>query len=249
MGSPYPRVANGHGSVQGIWDVVTDAEHPVGSRATLDDGRVFYYARNSGSALVAGNLVQSEAADTNMDDLVTGTHPAGSLTVDVTPITGSTFDANDFAEGFLHEQSAVAAGAGPCYKIKKHAAVTDATEFTVHLYDPLLIAFSSAAKSTLSKNPWMDTVIMGANGTDMCVGVANNVVPAGSSTKQFYWAQTWGVASCAADSASDVGDALMRATGTAGQTLIAVAGDQVIGVGYTLGVDGAWTQVFLQIAP
>ncbi len=248
MSGPIPRVAGGHGLTQGIWDVTTDAQLAVGAKGTLDDGRVFYYARNSGIALVAGNLVQSEAADTNMDDLVTGTHAAGSTSVDVTPITFSTFDANDFADGYLSEQSAVAAGAGPLYKIKKHAAVSDATEFTVHLYDPLHVAFSSAAKSTLSKNPWMDTVIMGANGTDMCVGVVNNVVPSGASTKQFYWAQTWGMASCAADSASNVGDALMRAA-TAGQTLIAVAGDQVIGVAYTLGIDGAWCQCFLQIAP
>ena len=249
MAGPRPMLTNGVGQSQGIWDVRTSPEVAVGTRGSLPDGRVFYYARNSGVALVAGNLVQSEAPATQMDDLVTDTHAAGSTSVNVTPITGVTYDANDFAEGYLHEQSATAAGAGPLYKIKSHAAVSDATEFTVNLYDPLLVAFSAAAKSTLSKNPWQDTVIMGANGTDLCVGVVNNVVPAGSTTKQYYWAQTWGVTCVAADSASAVGDALMRATGTAGQTLIAVAGDQVIGVAYTLGVDGAWCQAFLQIAP
>ncbi len=249
MSGPRPRIGSGHASQQGIWDITTDAEVNVGTRATLDDGRVFFYARNSGIALIAGDLVQSEAADANMDDLTTDTHAAGSTIVKVTPITGSTPGANDYAEGYLSEQSAVAAGSGITYKIRSHPAVVDATAFEVTIYDGLHIAFSSAAKTTISKNPWMDTVIMGANGTDLCVGVVPVIVDAGSSTPFYYWCQTWGVASVAADSNSNVGDALMRATATAGQTLIAVAGDQVIGVGYTLGVDGAWTQVYLQIAP
>jgi hypothetical protein len=182
--------------------------------------------------------------------MVTGTHAVGETVIDVTPVGTKLLAANDLAGGYLHEQSATAAGAGPCYKIKSNTAVTVATTaFKVTLYDPLVVALSAAAKCTVSKNPWMDTVIMGANGTDLCVGATNVAVPAGSTTKQYYWAQTWGVACVAADSASAVGDALMRATGTAGQTLIAVAGDQVVGVAYTLGVDGAWCQCFLQIAP
>jgi hypothetical protein len=184
-----------------------------------------------------------------MDDMVTGTHAVGSTAIDVTPVGTKTWAAKELAEGYLHDQQSAASGAGITYKIKSHLATVATTEFTVNLYDGLHVAFAAAAKATVAKNPWMDTVIMGANGTDLCVGVAPFAVPAGSSTAQYYWCQTWGIASVAADSASAVGDALMRATGTAGQTLIAVAGDQVIGVAYTLGVDGAWAQCFLQIAP
>ena len=249
MTSPYPRLTNGHGTNQGIWDVATSPETQVGNRATLDDGRVFYYARSSGAALVAGNLIQSEAASVDLDDQVTDTHVVGDTVIGLTSVGTKTADANDFAEGYMHEQSAVAAGAGLTYKIRSSSAITAAAAYTVTLYDGLAVALSAAAKGTIAKNPWMDVVIMGANGTDLCVGVAPVAVGSGATTKQYFWAQTWGVASVTADSASNVGDALMRATATAGESLIAVAGDQVIGVAYTLGVDGAWAQCFLQIAP
>lgn len=249
MTGPVPIVHGGIGQDQGIWEVRTAASVKVGSRGYLPDGRVFYYARSSGAALVAGNLVQAEGASVDLDDQVTDTHAVGVKTIGLTSVGTKAMDANDLAEGYFHDQQSTASGAGLLYKIRSSSAITAAAEYTVTLYDGLAVALTAAAKGTVAKNPWMDTVIMGANGQFFCCGAAQVAVGSGATTKQYYWAQTWGMASVSADSASALGDALMRATGTAGETLVAVAGDQVIGVAYTLGVDGAWAQCFLQIAP
>jgi hypothetical protein len=198
---------------------------------------------------VAGDLLQAEGASVDLDDQVTGTHAVGEKTINLTSVGTKTMDANDLAGGYFHDQQSVASGAGVCYQIEGNTEISAAAAYTVTLKDGLAVALTAAAKGTVAKNPWMDTVIMGANGQFMCVGVSNTAVGSGATTKQYFWCQTWGMAAVAADSASALGDALMRATGTAGQTLVAVAGDQVIGTAYTLGVDGAWAQCFLQIAP
>jgi hypothetical protein len=248
MGAPYPVLYNGMGSSQGIWDVVTDPVHLIGTRGALQDGRVFYYARNSGAALVAGNLLQSEGASVDLDDQVTGTHAVGEKTINLTSVGTKTMDANDLAEGYFHDQQSTASGSGPLYKISTSSAITAAAAYTITLYDGLVVALAAAAKGTVAKNPWMDTVILAANRAFFCCGAVQVAVGSGATTKQYFWCQTWGMACVTADSASALGDALMGGA-TAGQTVIATAGDQVVGTAYTLGVDGAWVQCFLQIAP
>ncbi len=249
MAGPVPVLHNGMGARQGIYGASDTRHHQIGTRASLSDGRVFYYSRSSGAALVAGELIQSEAASADLDDQVTDTHAIGDTVIGLTSVNTYTADANDFAGGYFHQQLAAATGGGIAYRIASSSAITAAAAYTVTLKDPLVVALGGTAKGTIAKSPWMDTVIMGANGTDLCVGVPQTATLSGATTKRYFWAQTWGVACVSADSASNVGDALMRATGTAGETLIAVAGDQVIGVAYTLGVDGAFAQCFLQIAP
>ena len=90
---------------------------------------------------------------------------------------------------------------------------------------------------------------MGANAGALAVGVSNIEVPIGSTNAQYYWCQTWGVASVLAGSNTTLGDAVMRGTAGAGETLVGVAGDQAVGVSYQLGVDTNYCQIFLQIAP
>ncbi len=56
------RAGNDHelwGSPQSIWDQSEIPKGSFGKRLTLEDGRVFRYARNGATALVAGKLCQS----------------------------------------------------------------------------------------------------------------------------------------------------------------------------------------------
>ena len=64
----------------------SDQKQKLGTRAVLPDGRVFYYAENSGAAITtAGQLVDGIAAVGAHDgDLATAALAAGSLTVTTT---------------------------------------------------------------------------------------------------------------------------------------------------------------------
>jgi len=221
----------------------------VGTRGVLDDGRVYYYARAvSATPLVAGNLLTSEAASVDHDDMAVDTYAVGAKSLAVTPVGTKTYTANELAEGYACCNSGTT-GPGWAVKIKSHAAVTAATEYTINLYDGIPVALAENATIHVAKNPWMDPVVMPTSGAGQPAGVSNVAVPDGSTDAQYFWCQTWGIACVTAGSASAVGDALMADTSTAGETLIATAGNPVIGNAYTLGVDGDFVLAFLTIAP
>jgi hypothetical protein len=251
VGSPYPILNNGLGLSQGIMDVSTTAIVNVGTRATLPDGRSFYYARqSSATALVAGNILQAQiAGQSEMDNIVTGTGVVGDLAIDLTPTTGKTYTANELAEGYLCVDTATT-GAGTTYKIRSHPAVVDATLFSCTLYDALQVAVSSDATTTVIKNPWMDAIIGAATIAYMPVGVSNVAVPAGDTTARYYWCQTWGIAAVTAGESTASGGLLMTDnSGTAGRTQLQTAGAAIVGVNMFTASDGTFCPVFLKIAP
>lgn len=244
-----PVLYNGLGSPHSIYDVTTTQHHKVGTRGALSDGRVFYYAtaKANSTALVAGNLLASEAASVDMDDMAADTPAAGQSVVNVTPVGTKTYAANELAEGYLTVQSGT--GLGITYKIRSHAATTAATEFAVTIYDSFSVGLAAASTVVVAKNPWADPIVMPTTGAAQPAGVCNTAVAQDTSNAQYFWVQTWGVCSVTAGSASAVGDALMADTTTAGETLIATAGNPVIGNAYTLGVNADTVLAFLTIAP
>jgi hypothetical protein len=249
MGSPYPVLNNGLATTQGIMDIVTDPLLKVGTRASLTDGRVYYYARQTASgAIVAGNILQVEIGDqAYLDNIVTGTHAVGDMAIDLTPTTGKTWDANEFAEGYVCIDTATT-GAGTTYKIKSHGAVSSATLFSAELYDPIQVAVHSDATSTVVKNPWMDVIIASNTVAYMPAGVANIAIPAGDSTAQYFWCQTWGMAAVTSGATSVSGELLMVDTTTAGETLKQTAGIPIVGINMFTAANATWCPTFLQIS-
>lgn len=247
MTAPYPVLTNGMATDQGIWDIATTPRLPVGTRGALGDGRVYYYACNSSTALTAGVMLSAEVASVDMDDMATGTYAIGTKTLAVTPVGTKTYAADELAEGWLTSNSG-STGQGPTYKIRSNDANTAATAFNVEIYDGLVTALDATATIHVVKNIWRDPVIAPTSAQGVPAGVANIGVPLGSTTKQYFWCQTWGPCAVTAGSASAVGDALMNDSTTAGETLIATAGNPVVGVAYTLGVNADWVMAFLTIA-
>ena len=249
MGAPYPILQNGLATTQGIWDIVTTPVVDVGTRAHLNDGRVYYYARNSGSAIIiAGHLTQSELVSADMDDLATNTAAVGDSTVAVTPVGTATFAANDLAGGYLTTNSGTT-GAGISYKILSHPVTVQTTAFTVTLVDQIAVVFNADMTATVQKNPWMDTVIAATGAAYFATGVPNFAVPAGNTTAQYYWCQTWGFCAVAHDDTSAAGDCLMSGSTTAGEVQVATAQFQKVGVNFFLAVAGDFNPTFLTIAP
>jgi hypothetical protein len=250
MAAPYPRLLNGTGVPQGITDVAAGAANAVtrvGTRATLEDGRVFYYARNSGAAaLAAGKPVCSELALANNDNLAVNTALTGDTTVTITSGT-PTANANDFAGGYLCVVDGTSEGR--LYRIKKHPAITATASIVITLDDPLTADFAAATTVSIVKNPWMDVVISYAGQAHFCAGVPPTTVPIGSTTAQYFWCQTWGMAGVWADEATALGGQVATGTTEGHAELQDAAGEQSIGVQYLVAQDTMYQPVFLQIAP
>jgi hypothetical protein len=214
----------------------------------LDDGREFFYARNSdAAAIVAGNILQSETISADMDDLaISAAVPIGSTTITVTPVGTKTFAKNALAGGYIHSNSGTT-GQGISFRIKSNAVTTGGTAFAVQLYDGVPVVIDSGAKCTVMKNPYMDVVIDAIGTAQYSVGVSNIAVDAGDSTAQYFWCQASGVAAVTDGAANATGEILMGDATTAGETIVADGTQQTLGTQLFLGVNADWSPVALEI--
>jgi hypothetical protein len=187
----------------------------------------------------------SELALANNDNLAVNTANEGDRTVTI--VSGTpTADANDFVGGYLCVVDGVSEGR--LYKIAEHPAITATASIVIKLVDPLSAAFAAATTVSIVKNPWQDCVIAAAGQAHFVAGVPQTTVPAGDSTKQYYWAQTWGMAGVWADETTALGSLVTSGT-TEGQTeLQDAAGEVILGTQYLVAQDTMYQPVFLQIA-
>jgi hypothetical protein len=193
-------------------------------------------------------MTTAEVSSVDMDDMVTGTTTVGATAISVTPVGSATYDENELAEGYFCYATGTT-GDGVAYKIKSNLGTTATTEFVVNLYDGLVIAGHADAKATVAKNPWMDPVVAPTSAEGVLTGVPQMTVPAGDSTTQYYWNQTWGMAGVVAGDGTTIGEAVMIDTGTAGETLVKTAGTPQVGIQHTLGVNAETSLTFLTVAP
>lgn len=246
MTGPIPILMNGQSSNVGIWDTGATALLTVGTKGVLNDGRVFYYARNSGAAIVAGDLLTMEVASVENDDLAVDTHLIGATAIAVTPGTQAN-DANAFAEGYMVVNDDT--GEGITYKIADHAAISASTEFTLNLRDPIVVSFGAGTTVTLVKNPWADLLISLTTQAHPNAGISQVAVAAGSSTKQYFWCQTWGISAAQSDATSGFGVQLMSGATAGGVELATAIGDGDVGIQMSVQVDGEYNAIFLRVAP
>ncbi len=193
MTGPRPVLDSGLGSGQGIWEVVTKPTLRVGTRGSLKDGRVFYYARSkSSSSNPAGYLLQAESISVQNTDLAVNTAQIGDESVTVTFGT-DTADANDYTGGYMCVVDD--SSQGVTYEIGSHAAITSGGSIVINLVDPIYLDFTSGTTVSVLKNLWQD-IARSSSTTAVVVdaGVSQILVPVGNATAQYFWCQTWGVA-------------------------------------------------------
>jgi hypothetical protein len=247
MTGPRPVLDSGLGAGQGIWEVATEPILKVGTRASLEDGRVFYYARSSGPGIAAGHLVQSEMIDDQNEDLDVVNSRLGDESVTVTFGT-DTADANEYAGGYLCVIDVI--GEGITYEIKSHAAVTSGGERDVVLVDPIYVAFSGGTTVSIVKNPWQDVVVASIT-TDITInaGVPQVAVPVGSTTAQYFWCQTWGVACVRTGAAMIAGAPVTKSDSLTGSSgYIAGQKPDLIGINLGASTRTELNPVFLKIS-
>lgn len=248
MSGPVPMVGGHHGTTQGIWDITTDAELPVGTRGVLPDGRVYYYAKNSAAAaIVAGDLLTTEVQTAQFTELAVNTAAVGDTTLTIT--LGSTaVTANEYQEGYIIPIDEL--GEGITYKIKAHPAASGTAACIFTLYDPIHVGFAAATTVQVVKNPWCDVVQAVAGQAHVPIGVSNVAVTAGNSTPYYFWCQTWGICSILQDEICAAGSEM-----TSGTTLVGAAEvrnlvtDPTVGVNIWTSADTERAPIFLQIAP
>ena len=249
----HPYLTNGRQSGQSIFEVATtvagesDAVHPVGTRGVLEDGRVFYYARNSAAAAITvGQALSAEVQTAQFTELAVGTPAIGDTTV--SPTLGSTaVTLNEYAEGYLCVIDDT--GEGYTYKIASHPAASGTTTVALTLHDPLQVALGAGATLQMVKNIWADVIAAPGGQVVVPAGVAQCAVVAGNTVPQYFWCQTWGVSCALQDEICAVGKANTLGP-TAGAVEIAdAAGEPLIGINIWTSADGEHAPVFLTIAP
>jgi hypothetical protein len=253
-----PRVFGSAVGTQGIHDVTTKAEWPVGTRGELPDGRVFYYSKSgTGAALNVGQLYVRKEIATNHENCAVGaatSGTAGSFVVSAITIGATALTENQYRDGYLVVTDG--AGEGYVYVIESHAAFdASASTVSVRLYTPIVVSLTATSTVSFVSNQYDTPQIANTDQADVLVGVPAATITQSTSALTYYgWIQTWGLAAVWCDEAvGGVGQALTIGTGTAGQveeddTATTVSQEPLVGYNVTPLVDTEYQAVFLTIS-
>lgn len=197
----------------------TTASHTIGARAYTDDGREFRYVKAGGTTLVAGNLLQSSAEDTQFDEMAVPTAVAIGAT-DIGVTLGSTLTTKDlFTGGFLVITSST--GIGQTFTILSNTAAAGAATCTFSVLEPVRVALTTSSKVTVRRNPYQQVIVFPTTSTGMPVGFASKAITAAS----FGWIASHGITAALSDATVTANDAqgLTYSAGTAGAVTAVVA--------------------------
>jgi hypothetical protein len=200
-------------SVQGPYQVSSGVpQFTLGTRATLDDGRVFYYAKHSLSTTFTRGTLLTQAAVVANHQNRTVTATAGQTTATIA-LGATAVTAGQYVDGYLMIDTATL-GIGQARKIKSHPTSAGSTTDTYMLYEPWEATATGTVTGTLQKNLYADLVVHPGNaqlaGTPVGVPVAN--IAAGDTTPQYFWIQTQGWCAVSCEGSVTAGQLLAPAT-------------------------------------
>ena len=174
------------------------AEHALGTKMVLPDGRTFYYAKNSSAAISsAGMIVDGIAAVAahDMDVPPTAAQSVGDNTVSLeVPTTDLTKD--QYKDGYLIFNDAD--GEGEVYRIVSHPAHDASDDATVIITiedEGLQTAITTSTEAQLIYNPYTDVKLIDGDGTMTTGPLGVTTIPVTAS--YYCWLQTSGIASVA----------------------------------------------------
>lgn len=174
------------------------AEHALGTKMVLPDGRTFYYAKNSSAAISsAGMIVDGIAAVAahDMDVPPTAAQSVGDNTVSLeVPTTDLTKD--QYKDGYLIFNDAD--GEGEVYRIVSHPAHDASDDATVIITiedEGLQTAITTSTEAQLIYNPYTDVKLIDGDGTMSTGPLGVTTIPVTAS--YYCWLQTSGIASVA----------------------------------------------------
>jgi hypothetical protein len=236
---------------QGLFELSSSALHKIGTRMQLADGRVFYYALDGGSGLTHGKLNMSRPTAGGHEDVDVSGQAAGTKVVTVTPATTEIQLANEYAEGFISIRET--AGQGQIRKIKSHPSAASTDTCVMTLYDPWTTLITSSEQADLIHNP-MYKVTEVATGTTVLLPAGIPLLTVTASN--YFWNQTWGLASILQDGSCTLGSMVTQGTVAGSVQPFSSATDDldgfdwgIVGVQAILGVTTKYSVIMLKIYP
>ena len=222
----------------------TVAQHDLGALFFGTNGTAFRYVLAGGSALVVGNVIQSQAEDTQFENMGVAAAATGATSVSITNGT-TTVAANDFAGGSV----SVYTTPGLCeeYKVIGNTGGGSGATLTVYLDTPIRTAWTTSTKVNLKWSPYFKVIQFPASTqTGIPVGVATFAIPAG----QYGWIQSKGVSAALSDGSTfAVGSQVGTPSATAGAVTVYAAGTthSIVGTVQQAAASGHGISVNLQI--
>jgi len=174
---------------QTLYDSSTTQQHNLGTLGQDKYGNRFRYVKaGSGGALVAGNLIQEGAEDTNFRSMVCAEAAAIGATSIKATLGGTAVTANLFGEGSVWIESST--GIGQRFRVKAHDVQASTTgTLTITLDRPLTVAITTSSQITIRKNPYAAVIQYPVTTqTGGAVGAALTALAASS----FGWLQSGG---------------------------------------------------------
>ncbi len=186
-------------------------------------GRGYRYVSAGAVDLVAGDLQQAPAEDTQFNEMATVAHVLGATAIVVTNGT-TAVAANDFVDGVL--TISTGAGIGQTFRILSHTVGASGAAITYTIEDPLTVALTTSSKVTVRKSPFKGVIIQPTAHTGVAAGVANVIIAA----TRFGWLQVKGIGAVLSDITVTAAAtmALSPSVTTAGAVTKAVASDQIV---------------------
>ena len=195
-------------AAQSVHSTSVDQYHKLGEVVFANDGRAYRYCEVGGTDLVSGNIISSQAQDTDTQDMTAVAAAVDDLSIAST--TTVTVTANEYAEGFI--LVSVTPGVGREYKIKGHIAYTAAAPTFNLDNDSVRVALTTTSRLDALANPYKAVVVAATTYVSPAVGAA--VQPLDDA--DFGWLQVLGVANVIADGAAVIGEPVIRSNGVAG---------------------------------
>ena len=174
------------------------AEHALGTKMVLPDGRTFYYAKNSSAAITSGGMIVdgiAAVAAHDMDVPPTAAQSVGDNTISLeVPTTDLT--ENQYKDGYLIFNDAD--GEGEVYRIVSHPAHDASDDNTVIITiedEGLQTAITTSTEAQLIYNPYTNVKLIDGDGTMTTGPLGVTTIPVTAS--YYCWLQTSGIASVA----------------------------------------------------
>ena len=185
----------------------SEQKQKLGTKGVLPDGRVFYYAKNSGTAITTAAQIVDGIAAVGAHDMDLAAAAASAGATSFTSGTSLTVTKNQYADGYVLFNDGP--GQGEVYRIKSNTAVSSATglEITIDEPDGIRTALTTSSLFGLAYSPYTDVKIIDGDGTITTGPLGVTTIPVTAS--YYCWIQTSGIASVLSGAVvAIVGDAI-----------------------------------------
>ncbi len=214
-----------------LYSSSAEKQQTLGAKGEDKLGRRFRYVKAGAVALVAGNVLQSPARDTQFTGLAVPTAVAIGATTLVLTNGTTTTTADQFKGGIAVVSEST--GIGQQFIIAGNTVATSGAALTVTLEDSVRVALSTSSKVTLYMNAYNGVIVSPTTRTGKTVGGAIYPIAAG----EYGWIQTGGHGAALSDATvAAVGEGLSPSTTTAGCVTKQVTLLENIGTAPILGV-------------